>query len=84
MAQQDTNVPGTIAREVQGTQKIVKTVAASGPNYLGMTSFSQKNLKDLSRAVQVAKQQEFVKSAAKLGTLGAATTIGASKLPKKK
>jgi hypothetical protein len=49
-----------------------------------MTSFSQKNLKDLSRAVQVAKQQEFVKSAAKLGTLGAATTIGASKLPKKK
>ena len=84
MAQQDTNVPGTIAREVQGTQKIVGTVAASGPNYLGMTSFSSKNLKDLSRAVQIAKQQEFLKSAAKLGTLGAATTIGASKLPKKK
>jgi hypothetical protein len=83
-ARPDTNVPGTIARELKGTQKIVGTVKASGPDFLGMTSFSQKNLKDLSRAVQVAKQQEFVKSAAKIGTLGAAITVGATKRPRNK
>ena len=83
-ARPDTNVPGTIARELKGTQKIVGTVKASGPDFLGMTSFSQKNLKDLSRAVQVAKQQEFAKSAAKIGTLGAAITVGATKRPRNK
>jgi hypothetical protein len=83
-ARPDTNVPGSIARELKGTQKIVGTVKASGPDFLGMTSFSQKNLKDLSRAVQVAKQKEFLKSAAKIGTLGAAITVGATKRPRNK
>ena len=76
-ARPDTNVPGTIARELKGTQKIVGTVKASGPDFLGMTSFSPKNLKDLSRAVQVAKQKEFVKSAAKIGSV--ASIIAAAK-----
>jgi hypothetical protein len=83
-ARPDTNVPGTIARELKGTQKIVGTVKASGPDFLGMTSFSKQDINKLSRAVQVAKQKEFVKSAAKIGSLGAATTVGAIKVPKKK
>lgn len=77
----DTNVPGTIARELKGTQKIVNTVKGSGSDYLGMTSFSKQNLAELSKAAQVAKQKEVVKSAAKIGAVTALVApIAAAKL----
>ena len=85
LAASDTNVPKTIAREVKGTQQILNTVKGSGPDYLGMTSFSKQNLAELSKAVQIAKQKELIKSATKIGAVTALVAPpAASKLPKKK
>jgi hypothetical protein len=76
----DTNVPGTIAREVKGTQKIVKTVTASGPVYRGgMTSFSPQDLQQLSKAIQIAKQKELLISAAKIGGTAVGSAVAAKK-----
>lgn len=85
LAQQDVNVPGTIARQVPGAQKIVNTVVASGPQYRGaMTSFSEQNLAALSKAAQTAKMVETAKSAAKIGAVTAATVISTKKNNKTK
>jgi len=81
VAKADTNVPGTIARELKGSQKIVNTVVASGSTYRGgMTSFSPQDLQKLSRAIQIAKQKELLKSGSKIVGAVAASIIGAKKI----
>ena len=80
----DTNVPGTIAREVQGTQKIVKTVTASGPvKFAPMTSFSPQDLQQLSKAIQIAKQKELLISAAKIGGTAVGSAAAAKKIKRR-
>ena len=80
VARQDVNVPGTIARQVPGSQKIVNTVVASGPQYRGaMTSFSEQNLAALSKAAQTAKKVEIAKSAAKIGAVTAPAVVANKK-----
>jgi len=88
VAGSDMNVPGTIAREVKGTQKIVDTVVGSGSVYRGgMTQFSPQDLEKLSRAIQVAKQKEFLISAAKIsgiiGGTAVVSTVAAKKIRKR-
>lgn len=84
VATADTNVPGTIARELKGSQKIVNTVVASGPTYRGgMTSFSPQDLQKLSRAIQVAKQKELLKSGSKIVGAVATSIIGAKKIKRR-
>jgi len=77
VAQSDTNVPGTIARQVKGTQKIVDTVTGSGSVYRGgMTQFSPQDLEKVRRAIQVAKRKEYLISAAKIsGAIGGTAAV---------
>jgi len=78
VAKADPNLPGSIARSIKGSQKVVKSVVGSGgPQGILEKSFTRENVQALTRAAQAAKLAEYAKSAAKIGGVaGAAAGVG--------
>jgi hypothetical protein len=77
-AKADPNLPGSIARSVKGSQKVLKSVVGSGgPQGALERSFTPENVQTLVRAAQAAKLAEYAKSAAKIGGIagGAAAAV---------
>lgn len=82
-AKADPNLPGSIARSIKGSQKVVKSVVGSGgPQGILEKSFTRENVEALTRAAQAAKLVEYAKSAAKIGGVAAGVVAAGSGVQK--